>query len=433
MDYSYEIDKKGCRFRTVGVTTAEEDEEDEVNSEGGTVTFSEDGDDVARLQHDVSRLAVDSLNKPHEQESSEEILEELYSDPSWRLDKFFSYCINNDICGVRRLISAFGDPFTESQDENGDNCVSFAAVEGHASMICFLHENGGNLNNVNMEGKTPLMEASLWGRLDVMEFLLANGANASLQDRKGRKALFYAQPSGATTRMSQRHGHYSETSQAESNRRVIALRLQSYEPVGARQQLNNSGRSKSGRFIVERNPRQNQITYFEHNTTYDIPDEYKTIARLDRGRLFPIISAASGWRIDFAVEDIIDNYLWTCRVRELCKLINYDLPPDQRDRSEPPGTFFASHAEKKLIAYYIDRHMVLPCAMIEDIKQEERGEWIGEHFALQDLAEVQPEFPTIKARICVSRGICENCEQFVNQVEAKLGVSFRIETCGEGR
>ncbi|KAH7202787.1 hypothetical protein BKA60DRAFT_162048 [Fusarium oxysporum] len=32
MDYSYEIDTKGCRFRTVGVTTAEEDEEDEIKS-----------------------------------------------------------------------------------------------------------------------------------------------------------------------------------------------------------------------------------------------------------------------------------------------------------------------------------------------------------------------------------------------------------------
>ncbi|KAF9779397.1 hypothetical protein IL306_001855, partial [Fusarium sp. DS 682] len=161
MDYSYEIDKKGRWFRTVGVTTAEEDEEDEVNSEGGTVTFLEDGNDVARLQYDVSRLAVDNLNKPHEQKSSEEILEELYRDPSWRLDKFFSCCVNNDICGVRRLISTFGDSFTESKDENGDNCVSLAAVEGYASMICFLHENGGDLNNVNIEEKTPLIEASL--------------------------------------------------------------------------------------------------------------------------------------------------------------------------------------------------------------------------------------------------------------------------------
>ena len=149
------------------------------------------------------------------------------------------------------------------------------------------------------------MEAALWGRLDVVKFLLTNGANPNLEDRKGR-------------------GVYVENSEAESNRRIIAVRLQSYEPVTVGQPSSNSEEARVGRFILEPNSRQHEITYYEHNTTYDIPDEFKAIARLDQGRMFPTVSATSGWRTDFAVEHIIYNHLWMCRVRELCRLIDYD-------------------------------------------------------------------------------------------------------------
>lgn len=148
---------------------------------------------------------------------------------------------------------------------------------------------------------------------------------------------------------------------------------------------------------------------------------------MDRGRLFPIVSAAGGWRTDFSVDDIIDNELWMRRVMELSILIDYDLPADPRDKAAYPGSFSASHAEKKLIAYYVDKHMVIPEVLINRVGPEKRGEWIQEHIGLQDLVQVQPRLPTASSRICVSRVVCDDCEQFVSQVEKKLGIAFQIE------
>ena len=46
-----------------------------------------------------------------------------------------------------------------------------------------------------------------------------------------------------------------------------------------------------------------------------------------------------------------------CRVKDLCKLINYDVLAHSKDKSEPPEMFNASHAEKKPIDY-INKHTV---------------------------------------------------------------------------
>ncbi|RYP12412.1 hypothetical protein DL767_011323 [Monosporascus sp. MG133] len=120
----------------------------------------------------ISRLVIDRSQGNELQKSSDEILEELYDDPSWRLDSFFSCCIINDNRDVKHPISTYGDPFTKSKDQGEYNCVSLATVEGHATMICFLHENGGDLNNANKKGRTPFMEAALWDRHDVVERVL---------------------------------------------------------------------------------------------------------------------------------------------------------------------------------------------------------------------------------------------------------------------
>jgi hypothetical protein len=37
---------------------------------------------------------------------------------------------------------------------------------------------------------------------------------------------------------------------------------------------------------------ETQISFYEQIIAYDVPDRHKTVARLDRGRLFPVVSAA---------------------------------------------------------------------------------------------------------------------------------------------
>ncbi|KAK4042022.1 hypothetical protein C8A01DRAFT_33908 [Parachaetomium inaequale] len=146
------------------------------------------------------------------------------------------------------------DEDEESQDEESqDEESQDEEIEGHNKMIEFLHEKGGDLNNADRRGRTPLMEATLWGRLKVVDFLLEHGADPCAKDRKGRGAYFYARPSRSTARMREKFRLCQESREAEANRRIIAIKLQAFEPVPVAEEEARSGLSnqpKRGHFVT---------------------------------------------------------------------------------------------------------------------------------------------------------------------------------------
>lgn len=82
-------------------------------------------------------------------------------------------------------------------EELGDSLIR-EAIAGDLPAVRQLVYSGADVNFANMNGVTPLMAASQWKRLNVIEFLLANGASSCPADYvTGWTALMYACLSGS--------------------------------------------------------------------------------------------------------------------------------------------------------------------------------------------------------------------------------------------
>ena len=93
---------------------------------------------------------------------------------------------------------------------------------------------------------------------------------------------------------------------------------------------------------------------------YPVTSDYKTVARLERGDQFPTVGAMSGWSHPERPSIRVSGRDWTNEVFRIATVVGHILTLDfQRDQGLP-GQFYASHAEKQLIAYFIDRHVFLP-------------------------------------------------------------------------
>ena len=64
-----------------------------------------------------------------------------------------------------------------------------AALHGHLNVVEFLVQNGANINLADNNGNTALMSAAFNGYLNVVEFLFQNGANINLANNNGNTAL----------------------------------------------------------------------------------------------------------------------------------------------------------------------------------------------------------------------------------------------------
>ncbi len=71
-----------------------------------------------------------------------------------------------------------------------------AVCSGRESEARALLARGADVNAVDLDGMTPLMEASWNGRAELARVLLGHGADVNLRNRRGRTALSYAVWSG---------------------------------------------------------------------------------------------------------------------------------------------------------------------------------------------------------------------------------------------
>ncbi|KAK7937475.1 uncharacterized protein PG986_014343 [Apiospora aurea] len=277
-----------------------------------------------------------------------------------------SECILGNLGTISRYIknSADAELFLHGKDEDGSTTLIMAAAEENHEMVSLLLQSGAHVNAANNDGRSALMEAALWGRVKSVEALLKANADKCLRDKQGRCAMDLAQPRSANVEERYRRSPRAAADrlpERDRDRRHIIILLgdsntqMSYAytvPLSSYRNDHWFTKSEAERAITLHGPIQR----------YSVPRISKTAAILDRGEQFARISATSGWGVDALPPNYENEPSWVDKVYGIASTVGHMLQdaPDTSWDQGTPGRFHASHAEKKLIAYFIDKHIFMP-------------------------------------------------------------------------
>ena len=98
---------------------------------------------------------------------------------------------------VRLLLEAGARP--NALNSRGQSAVLEAAANGHVALVRTLHRFGGDLNlRDTLAGGTPLCPAAFFGNLEMVDTLLAMGADPCIKDKEGKSPAGWAEMNGHT-------------------------------------------------------------------------------------------------------------------------------------------------------------------------------------------------------------------------------------------
>lgn len=375
-------------------------------------TFNEDDDDTG-LDRATERLDIsdpDPNDLPPKPQDPEEVWEELIATPDFRHDLYIGACVRKDLRELRWLFQEYSkDNFHLQVSDDGDNGVLYAATEENGlATVQWLHQQDASIDQCNHYGRTPLMEAALWGRHKSVLYLTGQGADWRRRDGNNMNALDLAMNTerNASERASRGGRVYREPADAPQQRSRIEHHLKLLSHAQA-QQLGSQDPQRRGFSFFVRTPDGNLGLYRPHNLLL-IPNgqAQKAFAELDRGPNYPLVNAMSGYTYP-NWPDVLDNELWARRANDL--RVYLELPRDIR---------LASHVEPQLLAYLLFHHNLVNFPD-QDVEYED----------LQGLFDGLLPY-TLTPIITVNKtDFCPSCQLFFERFKSffpLLAVQFRF-------
>ncbi len=368
-------------------------------------------------------------------------------------DKFFlSYAVSNELRSLQDLLQATSNPerLIRLKDNQGNNALALACMEGHRDVVKLLVEEGADIENINLEGKTPLMESLCFGHGSLSEFLVLKGASTSAKDAEGTSSLEIAKHrleemeeyEWMLSRME--HETYEHYLQRKENRdyfsRIVDL-------CTAR---NKSRRNTRGGIPSHKDRHQGvafakiaagpntKITVMLAKFTAPIANEYKTFGFLDRGSAYDDIFAVSGYTGgEFGgIDGCLDREIWTEKAFTFCTILGHNLVCNARKDGTRPGNYHACHAEKQLMAYFLWKHTTPQEELNEDEVDEDKdvgnsnneAMWT-KYEAIEELSSSSPREISAQPTIYIHNEqniVCSDCQRFQELVRTKTGINFEI-------
>ncbi|OQD78794.1 hypothetical protein PENANT_c080G08542 [Penicillium antarcticum] len=399
---AYEIDKSGARWININAL-------EEIANE-----VQNDSENEAVLSHQLSNMNLSGMSSGFNNreisfdDSTERITIPLEGKESFEARRILfaiSNCMQGEISRVRRYVQESADKsiFLHGRDYHGDTSLIMASREKSSAMVSMLLDFGAEVNATNKNGRTALMEACLWGRLESVKILLSKGADRSLRDNRNQKALDLTEPTRQNykERYTVGGGIWGDTSREpiykedvfsrDIDRREIKRILHegNFQTKADRMPQNPETAFHSFR----RSPTGQSVTLYGPIQQLPLSNPWKTIALLERGIPFPSIAAMSGWGHSQWPSTRVSGKDWTERVLKLAAIVGHTLAVDASRDHGIRGQHYASHAEKQLIAYFLDRHVFLD----EDKTLDSRfkKEIAEEKLKISELASIHPSIPQI--------------------------------------
>lgn len=294
--------------------------------------------------------------------------------------------MNGDVPAVQEYLETSREArlFVQGRDPGGKTMLICASAEQSSEMVSLLIQHGADVDSVDNHGRSALMEAALFGRVDNVKVLLGHNADKNLRDNenslaidsarehyKNRREVYERTGGNLTSSSKQRPRHTMEDAfKRDIDRREI-VRLLGGEDRKSRITYGRPPTlSLSRSYTFTRSPMQDSFELRGPIEKYPVTSSWKTVARLERGGKFPSVSAMSGWSHTSVQSLRVNGQQWTDDVFYVSQVVGHLLPPDAAKDRGKKGRYNACHAEKQLIAYFIDRHVLLPRDGLPDSELE---------------------------------------------------------------
>jgi hypothetical protein len=329
------------------------------------------------------------------------------------------------------MLRSSPDPrrLVKGTNKDGNSALAMVCMDGHLEIVRLLCKHDPDLESVNNEGKTPLMVALSYGHGGIATHLIWAGASLVARGNEGKSGLDIAKTTLKDMERIHSRGKDETLARCHERKRnrehftkVIDLSNARLKNLKAMKKVpsNSFGKKQSFAFTKSGNGRATEISVYLHKFTAPMADEEKTFAYLSRGSLFEDMFAVSRYSQGCfgGVDGCLDREEWTAKVFMFSQAIGHGLKAwpekDKNHKSRRLGSFYACHAEKQVMAYFLWKHATLQGEVTCYSDKE-----------LQALEKSKPHVLRVK-EIYVTRDPYGNWKKFQKKIRNKTGIDFNV-------